>query len=216
VSRRKRAVAFLVAALLAAACAAAIADSYGSRVVRGYGELRPVLVAVKELRRGRPIDPALAADGLELRRVPLRFVPPGALAAHGEAIGLAPVAAIPAGAYLLASQLRSPQAIGPVAVLGSGRRPVEIAVSGAGALAVGGQPVGGRVDVVVTTEPTGSGSGRTYLAAEAVPLLGLAPGADGPGPGGTAAAMLGLTRRQALRLIAAQSFARQVTILPAG
>jgi pilus assembly protein CpaB len=216
VSRRGRALGFLVAALLAAASAAAIADSYGSRVVRGYGELRPVLVAAEELRRGRPIDPAVAAKSLELRRVPARFVPPGALVAPAEAVGLAPLAAIPAGAYLLASQLRPPRAAGPAATLGAGRRPVEIAVSGAGALSVGGQPAGGLVDVVVTTEPPGSGPGRTYLAATGVPLLALAPGADGMAGDGTAAATLGLTRRQALRLIAAQSFARQVTILPGG
>lgn len=215
-SRRGRALGFLLAALLAAASAAAIADGYGSRVAQGYGELRPVLVAAEELRRGRPIDPALAAKGLEVRRVPARFVPPGALVAPAEAVGLVPAAAIPAGAYLLASQLRPPRTAGPAATLGSRRRPVEIAVSGAGALAVGGQPVGGMVDVVVTTEPAGSGPGRTYLAAAGVPLLALAPGADGMAADGTTAATLGLTRKQALRLIAAQTFARQVTILPGG
>ena len=93
--------------------------------------------------------------------------------------------------------------------LANGRRPVEIAVSGAEALAVAGvDPVGSRVDVVVTTEPSGSAAGRTYVAAAAVPLLALGPGAEGPGPGASAAATLGLTRAQALRLIAAESFAR--------
>ena len=47
-----------------------------------------------------------------------------------------------------------------------------------------------------------------------MPLLALGPGEDGPGPGGASAATLGLTRGQALRLIAAESFARQVTLLP--
>ncbi|MFN8161499.1 MAG: hypothetical protein U0R52_10720 [Solirubrobacterales bacterium] len=64
------------------------------------------------------------------------------------------------------------------------------------------------MDVVVTSEPTGPGPGRTYVAAPAVALLGLSPG-----PGG-AAATLALTRGQALRLIAAENFARQVTLLP--
>jgi hypothetical protein len=68
------------------------------------------------------------------------------------------------------------------------------------------------VDVIVTTEPTGSGPGRTYVAARRVPLIGLGPGDDGPG--GLAAATLGLTRHQALTLLAAQSFARQLTLLP--
>jgi hypothetical protein len=90
---------------------------------------------------------------------------------------------------------------------------VEIAVSGAGALAAfGGQPVGGRVDVVVTTEPSGSEGGRTYVAAAAVPLLALAPTAEGEA--GEATVTLGLTRSQALRLIAAESFARRLTVLP--
>lgn len=217
-SRRGRSLAFLLAALVAAAGAAAIADGYGTRVARGYGELRPVLVAAEALREGRRIDPALAGAGLEVRRVPVRFVPPGALAAAAEAVGLVPAAPIPAGSYLLASQLRPPRRAGRLGpALGRGRQPVEIAVSGADALAVGGaDPAGARVDVVVTTEPSGSGSGRTYVAAAAVPLLALSPGADGPGPGGIAAATLGLTRAQALRLIAAQSFARQVTVIPRG
>lgn len=215
--RRGRALAFVLAALLAAATAATIADGYGDSVARGYGELRPVLVAAEDLQPGQTIDPRRAA-ALERRRVPIRFVPPGALDDPAEAIGLAPVGAIPAGSYLLASQLRPPRTDPAAALgLGQGRHPVEIAVSGAEALLVAGaQPVGERVDVVVTTEPTGSGPGRTYVAAAAVPLLALGPGADGTAAEGVAAATLGLTRAQALRLITAESFARQVTLLPRG
>lgn len=210
-SRRGRSIAFLVCAGLAALCAAAIADGYGDRVARGYGELHPVVVLAEDLPAGAAVDPG----ALELRRVPDRFTPPGALRAPGEALGLEAVAAVPAGSYLLASQLRPPEAhrrAGPA--LDHGRRPVEIAVSGADALLVAGaQPVGAPVDVVVTTEPSGSGNGRTYVAAAGVPLLALGPGEDGQG--GTTAATLGLTRGQALRLIAAESFARRVTVLPA-
>jgi hypothetical protein len=102
-------------------------------------------------------------------------------------------------------------------LLGDRRRPVEISVSGAEALlAAGVDPQGTRVDVVVTTEPAGSGPGRTYIAAAGVPLLALGPGADGPGPGGVSAATLGLTKHQALQLIAAESFARKLTLLPEG
>lgn len=79
-------------------------------------------------------------------------------------------------------------------------------------MAVGPTPVGARVDVVVTSEPGGSGRGRTYVAAAGVPLLALKPEAEGPGSG-IAAATLGLTKGQALRLIAAESFARKVTLL---
>ena len=213
-SRRARAFGFLLAALLAAVAAAAIADGYGDSVVRGYGELRPVLVASTDLAAGEAIDPEAATEKLEVRRVPVRFAPPGALAVPAEAVGLVPAAAVPAGSYLLAAQLRPPRASRRGTSLGRGRQPVEIAVSGAGALAaLGAPPVGSGVDVVVTTEPSGSGSGRTYVAAPAVPLLALGPGGEGV-EGETATATLGLTRAQALRLIAAESFARRITLIP--
>lgn len=216
-SRRGRSLAFLLAALLAAATAAAIADGYGDSVARGYGELRPVVVARSGLDAGEAIDPRRALSELELRRIPARFVPPGALVSPAAAIGLVAGAAIPAGSYLLASQLHPPRADPGARRLGGGRHPVEISVSGAEALLVAGaQPVGEPVDVVVTSEPSGSGPGRTYVAAAAVPLLALAPAADPAATEGTAAATLGLTRPQALRLIAAESFARQLTLLPSG
>jgi Flp pilus assembly protein CpaB len=216
-SRRGRAIGFLCSALLAAAAAAAIADGYGESVARGYGALRPVLVATSPLRAGHAIDPEAAGEALEVRRVPVRFVPPGALAAPAEAVGLEPVAPLPAGSYLLAAQLRPPGSNRRAGrILAQGRGPVEISVSGAAALmAEGAQPVGSRVDVVVTTEPSGAGTGRTYVAAAAVPLLGLAPQGESDGES-TSAATLGLTRPQALRLIAAESFARRVTILAGG
>jgi Flp pilus assembly protein CpaB len=215
-SRRARAVAFLVLAGVAAALAAAVADSYGSRVARGYGPLRSVVVAVRELKRGAPLRPQDVARALAQRRVPVRFVPSGALQAAPEAVGLAPVTDLPVGSYLLAGQLRLPGHPGPTASLvGPRRRPVEISVSGAEALLSTGVPdPRAKVDVVVTTEASASGPGRTYVAAAMVPLLALGPGPDGPGPGGASAAILALTKRQALRLIAAESFARKLTLLP--
>ncbi len=217
-SRRARALGFLALALVAAALAAGIADSYGSRVARGYGPLRDVAVAARALRAGGQLEPDDVSRDLESRRVPARFVPAGALRMPAEAVGLVPAADLPAGSYLLAGQLRPPAAErrSPAGV-GAGRQPVEISVSGAGALlATGAAERGARVDVVVTTEPTATGRGRTYVAAASVPLLALGPGADGAGPGGTAAATLALTRRQALRLIAAESFARKLTLLAGG
>jgi pilus assembly protein CpaB len=213
-SRRARALWFVLAALAAAAAAAAIADGYGASVVRGYGELRPVVVASAALRPGEPISPRRAAAALETRRVPVRFVPTGALRSPAEAVGLVPAAAVPAGAYVLAPQLRPPRADRAPGRLRDGRRAVQVSVGGAAALLVGGHAEGSAVDVVVTTEPTGGGRGRTYVAAAGVPLLALTP-LPGAGAEGAAAATLALTRRQALRLIAAESFARQLTLLPA-
>jgi Flp pilus assembly protein CpaB len=218
VSRRARAAVFLAAALLAAGLAAAIADGYGARIARGYGPLRSVVVVSQSLRAAGPLGPKEIAAALEVRRVPERFVPPDALGVPRDALGLAPVSAISPGSYLLASQLRLPSRRDRgVPALTGRRRPVEISVSGAEALlATGASPRGAKVDVVVTSEPTGAGPGRTYVAAAGVPLLALGPGADGPGPGGASAATLGLTKRQALRLIAAESFARKLTLLPEG
>jgi Flp pilus assembly protein CpaB len=215
VSRRRRALAFLILALLAAAGGATIADGYGASAVRGFGPLRSVVVLVSDIRRGQRIGPSQIRSDFEIRRVPERFAPPGVLATPGEALGLVTRAPLPAGSYLLGAQL----GIGrrehdKERRLGGGRRPVEIAVSGADALLSAGPASGSRVDVVVTSEPTGPGPGHTYVAAAGVPLLALRPGAEGPGPGATVVGTLGLTKRQALRLIAAESFARKVTLLP--
>jgi Flp pilus assembly protein CpaB len=215
-TRRRRAFAFLALALLAAAAAAAIADGYGARAVRGYGPLRPVVVLGARIAAGRRIGPEEIGSALIARRVPDRFVPPGALGAPGEALGLVARAPLSPGSYLLGTQLGvARRADRESPGLTGGRRPVEIAVSGADALsAVGAFRPGSKVDVVVTSEPAGAGPGRTYVAAPHVPLLALRPGPEGSGPGTMAAATMGLTKSQALRLIAAESFARKVTLLP--
>lgn len=215
-SRRIRALVFLALALVTAALAAGIADSYGSRVASGYGPLRQVVVATEGLGRNSLLGPADITGKLELRRVPARFAPAGALRDPREALGLAPTVELVPGSYLVMNQLRARSPMrGPSGALANNRHPVEITVGGAEALlATGEAGAGAKVDVVVTTEPSGSGSGRTYVAAAAVPLLALGPGADGPGPSGLAAATLALTKRQALRLIAAESFARKLTLLP--
>jgi Flp pilus assembly protein CpaB len=215
-SRRGRAVGFLLLALAAAAAAAAIADGYGSSALRGYGPLRPVVVLGASIPAGGRIGPK-DVDSLAVRRVPERFAPPGALVSPAEALGLVTKVALPAGSYLLTAQLGLPQRGPARSGLGGGRRPVEIVVSGADALlSAGVGSSGSKVDVVVTSEPTGAGPGRTYVAAAHVPLLALGSGPEGPGPGVAASATLGLTKRQALRLIAAESFARKVTLLPEG
>jgi Flp pilus assembly protein CpaB len=216
-SRRARAVAFLLLAAGCAALAAAAASGYGSSVARSFGPLREVVVVTRALPAGRPIDPAALSRSLALRRVPSRFVPADALTVPQQALGRAPAAPLPVGAYVLDAQLREPRA--PAARgprLAGGRRPVEIAVSGGEAvLAAGGSRDGSRVDVVVTTEPRGPGPGRTYVAAPAVTLLALTrQHATGPGPAEGWSATLALTRDQALRLIEAESYARAVRLLP--
>jgi Flp pilus assembly protein CpaB len=214
-SRRGRALLFVLLAAAAAAIAAGLANSYGSSVARGYGRLRQVVVISADIRKGQRIDPRVIGSSLTTRRVPERFIPSGAFAFPQEALGLVAEATLPAGSYLLAPQLRPPdRARSSTTGLSRGRRPVELSVSGAGALlATGPAPVGAKVDVVVTSEPSGSGRGRTYVAAADVPLLALKPESEGSGSG-LSAATLGLTKQQALQLIAAESFARKLTLLP--
>ncbi len=212
-SRRARAIAFALAAMACALLAVKIAAGYRSSAAAQYGELQPVVVAVSELPAGQPIGPEQIADVLSVRRVPARFAPPGVLRRPQDALGQAPVAALPAGSYLLAAQLAVPAAEPkPAAGIAGGKRPLQVAVAGAEALVVGGaSPEGSRVDVVVA-RPSGLGDrGGTRVAAEGVRLLALAPGKGG-GEGWSAT--LAVSRRQALELIAAEAASGQIRLLP--
>ena len=223
--RRARAVAFGCAALACAGVAAAMASGYRSDIRSELGPLRSVVVATARIPAHQDI-PAKGVDKLlETRRVPARFAPPGALSEPDEAAGRAPASAIPVGSYVLASQLRDPgsgrERRSGHARIGVGRKPVQITVTGAEALAASGpDPVGTRVDVVVTTEPgPGGGSGRTYVAASEVRLLALSQAGESsvndysPSDDDRWTATLALTKPQALRLIQADSFARGVRLI---
>ena len=213
---------FLLGAGACALLAALIVSRYGDGLAAQLGPLRPVVVASADLRGGRAIRPRDVASSLEQRRIPERFVAPDALVAPEEAIGRVPAAPIPAGSYVVASQLqvRQPERERRPD-LGRGRSPVDIAVTGGGALlAAGGRLEGSKVDAVVTSERGVSGRGETVVAAEGVRLIALVEGAGGsseglPGPPQWTAT-LALTRREALRLIQAESFARQIRLLPRG
>jgi Flp pilus assembly protein CpaB len=213
VSRRARAIGFLLAAVACALLAAVVAASYRSRVEASYGGLRPVVVATKDLRPGDPIGPGDLASELAIRRVPARFAPASALRHPTDALGRAPSAAIPAGAYVLGVQLEVPRPEhAPTPALGGGRRPVQVSVTGAGALLVdGSSPEGSRVDVVVSRTSGLGLKARTYIAARNVLLLAL-EGPGGPGEGWSAT--LALTRPEALELISADSSGRQIRLLP--
>jgi Flp pilus assembly protein CpaB len=213
VSRRARALAFLIAAVICALLAASVAGRYRSRLEARYGPLRPVVVATAELMAGEPIGTELAQSGLAVRRVPASFVPPGALTRPADTLGRAPAATIPLGSYVLGAQLAIPHAKQPPAPnVGAGLRPVQVAVAGAEALTVGGAtPEGRPVDVVVSRQGGLGRSASARIAASAVKLLALAAPA---GPGESWSATLAVTERQALSLIAAQSAGREIRLLP--
>ncbi len=212
-SRRARALLFLVAALVCAILAAAVAGRYRSRVEARYGPLRPVVVASAELPAGQPIGVERAGAALTVRRVPASFVPPGALVRTADALGRAPGATIPAGSYVLGAQLAVPRPDAPHAPgVGQGLRPVEVTVAGGEALTVGeGAPEGRRVDVVVSRQAGLGRSAQARIAATGVKLLALRS-PSGPGEGWSAT--LAVTEQQALALIAAQSAEREIRLLP--
>jgi len=164
VSRRTRALVFLIAALVCAALAATVAGRYRSRLEARYGPLRPVVVATSELASGEPIGVEQAGAALAVRRVPASFVPPGALVRTADALGRAPAATVPAGSYVLGAQLAVPKADAPRAPgVGQGLRPVQVAVAGAEALTIDGEaPEGRRVDVVVSRQAGLGRSARAY------------------------------------------------------
>lgn len=220
-SRRARAVTFAAAAALCAGLAASAIGGAGSGIESQLGPLRPVLVATEALPAGRVLSSRALARSVELRRVPERFLPAGALSIPELAAGRRTLAPVPAGGYLLSNALRTPGSASEAArpaPPAAGGRAVELTVTGAAALAASGRP-GRRVDVVVTSEPgPGGGGGRTYVAAEAVPLLELRSAAEAdpsglPGAPDSWLATLSLSREQALRLIQAESFARSVRLI---
>lgn len=214
-SSRARAALFAVGALACAALAAAAAGSYGSNAAQRYGALRQVVVVKTELERDEPITPARLGILLEARRVPADFAPPDALSDPAQALGAKPSLALPAGSYLTRADLTPAARSKRRGALFGARTPVELTVTGGAALASlrSGRA---RVDVVVTTDPgPGPKSGRTYVAARSVPLLGVRRDRDAgavAGQGGSIAT-LALRHEQALELIRAESFARSIRLL---
>jgi len=180
---------------------------------REIGPAVPVLVTRTGLAAGARIGPR----ALAVRRVPERYAPAGAYRSPAEVTGLRAAVAIPAGADLDPSLLNdgtTPKGpSGPA--LRSGERVAQIVAIGPGqALAPGA-----RVDVLVTREGAGDAAGSTTLALEDVEVLsaGRAPEADGSGPDAglpRVALDLRVSVRQAVYLAAAQSFARELRVLP--
>jgi pilus assembly protein CpaB len=203
--RRRRALAMLAFALISGWLAESDVRSRETRARAGVGVYTSALVARADIPAGRPVSRA----EVDLRRVPARFLPPDVLPAPAEAVGLRAAVAIPRGAYVTASALAVGQPDGSGATLAPGERAVDVNVSNTGADELSG--AGARVDVLVTTGKDG-GPGRTTLALQDVPLLGVRS------PGGQDAdhlvATLRVTLRQALYLTAAQNFAQEVRLLP--
>ncbi len=210
VSRRRRAALLLGLALLLGGLAASDVARREAALERRLGPLVPVLVT----RAAQPAGRRLAPAALALREIPARFAPAGALADPAEAVGLVAAASLPAGAPLGPGSVRDPEAAAGVA---AGVRPGERVATVVAQAPRAGVASGGRVDVLVTREGRSGAGGRTELALQDVEVLGAraAPASGGDeSPGRRVEADLRVTLRQAVFLAAAQSFAREVRLLP--
>lgn len=209
---RRRALAFAALAAVSALASIAVASRYRDGVADGYGELRSVVVVERELRPGGPLDAEQLRASLLTRQVPERFVPPDALSLPSEALGSRPRTPIPRGSYLLRSQLSSGPRPEPGPRLADGLRPIEVVVASAAGLesAEGRSP---RVDVVAADEPGTTVNPRVRVLARRVPLIAIRRARGGGDPVGWLAT-LGLGRAEAIAVIEAENFARQIRLLP--
>jgi len=212
VTRRRRAAVLIGLSIILGALAASNVSGREAALRREIGPAVPVLVARRGLAAGARLDPA----ALAVRRVPSRYAPAGAYRAVAEVTGLRAAVAIPAGADLdpaVVDDGTTPAApAGPD--LRDGERVAQVVAVGPAESLV----AGAHVDVVVTREAAGGSAGSTTLALEDVEVLGAsrAP-ASGSGPDADlprVALDLRVSLRQAVYLAAAQSFAREVRVLP--
>jgi pilus assembly protein CpaB len=207
VSRRRRAIALLGLALLLGGLAASDVARREGAVRAQLGPTVEVLVARTDLPAGRD----LTSRDLAVRRVPARYAPIGAGTVPETLIGRRLAAAVPRGGYLGAGQLETaPDVAGPA--VHKGERAAEVVGLGAPGLIV----PGARVDVLVTRDGEGGAVAGTELALEDVEVLAAhAAGSGVRDDGGRrVAATLRVTVRDAVYLAAAQSFAREVRLLP--
>jgi pilus assembly protein CpaB len=187
-------------ALVLGALAAADVGRREAALERRLAPLVPVLVTRGQLEAGR----TLQLSDVEVREVPARWAPAGAAGAPGDVAGAVTAVDLPAGAYLTAMDLAAPERAG--AAVRRGERAVQVLATGSADLVT----PGARVDVLVTREQEG-----TRLALQDVEVLAADPApAAADGTPERVSATLRVTLRQAVYLTAAQSFAREVRLLP--
>jgi pilus assembly protein CpaB len=206
-TRRRRTAVLLGLALLLGGLAASDVAGREAALRRAVGPTVPVVVVRTRLAPGAALD----ARHLAIRRVPARFAPAVAYASAGALAGTRAAVALEAGEDVVPSAVDDgTRAVG--APVRPGERVADIVARGSAALI---RP-GGRVDVLVTRE-RGDGSGATTVALEDAEVLAAhaaSAGDDAETAGDRVVASLRVTVRQAVYLAAAQSFARELRLLP--
>ncbi len=207
-SRRRRAAVLGLLALLLGGLAASDVAGREAALRTSLGASVGVLVTTRAVAAGQP----LARAGLALRRVPARFAPAAAIGTAADVAGLRAAVAIPAGSDLTSALAADPAQLASAALpVGPGERVAELVATGSAQDIVRGS----RVDVLVTRE-TADGHGETTLALEDAEVLRVAPApaARGDDAGPRVALGLRVRLRDAVYLAAAQSFARELRVLP--
>jgi pilus assembly protein CpaB len=207
-SRRRRGILLAGLALLLGALAASDISGRETALRRQVGPLVDVVVAGHALPAGR----ALQAGDLAVRRVPSRFAPSGAIGRPADLVGVKLSNPLPAGADLTPGAIDRGDEAAPGAPVRPGERVVDVVATGSATAILPGS----HVDVLVTRDAGGAGGGRTRLALEDVEVLNARAVAPQTGEPATprVAASLRVTLRQAVYLAAAQSFARELRLLP--
>lgn len=199
-SRRRRAVLLGVLAVVLGALAAAQVARREQALAEELGPLVDVVVARGPLPEGA----RLTAARLAVREIPSRYAPAGAFSAPEELAGLRAAVSVPAGADLVAGMVDDGSASAPAGLpVRAGERVADLVATGSAQLI---QP-GSRVDVVITR------GGNAELALEDVEVLAARAAPEEAGSAKVAAS-LRVTVRQAVFLAAAQSFARDIRLLP--
>jgi pilus assembly protein CpaB len=205
VTRRRRAALLAGLAVLLGGLAASDVSGREAALRRALGPAVPVVVARDGVRAGDRLDRAR----LGIRMVPARYAPSGAYGAPGALAGARAAVAIPAGADVLPALVDDGTGAAG-APIRPGERIADLVARGSAALV---RP-GGRVDVLVTRD-RGDGAGETTLALEDAEVLASRPAAAADGQDGPRVQVsLRVTLRQAVYLAAAQSFARELRVLP--
>lgn len=208
--RRRRAALLLGLALLLGGLAASDVSRRQAAVDASLAPLVDVVVARGDLLPGA----RLTGRDLAVRRVPERYAPVGAAAEPAELVGRSVAVPVVAGGFLGSGQLADASSPGGAPVR-RGERAAEVVGVGSAQTVTPGS----RVDVLVTRGGEDRVGGATRLALEDVEVLAAQPARDGNAPDGEAgvprvAATLRVTVRQAVYLAAAQSFARELRLLP--
>jgi pilus assembly protein CpaB len=200
VTRGRRALLLAGLALLLGTLAASDVGGRERDLKRSLEPLVDVVVARGEIKAGA----AIGRGQLTVRRVPSRFAPAVAIDDPTAVVGTRAGVTIAAGSDVTPAQLRA-EGEGPD--LRPGERVVDIVAAGSARLIVPGT----RVDVLVTKE-----RGGTTLALEDAEVLSSRSVTAEDGSPTKVAAGLRVTVRQAVYLTAAQSFAREIRLLPRG